>query len=66
MTSDYERTVINPGDLVSKMGYKACVGSYGNSRAVLITPQPEGKFRGLVGHRWNDHVSACHARQAGC
>lgn len=52
---EYRKTVIDPGDAVSKMGNDVRVGSFENSPAVEIV-RTSDHFRGPVGYVWNDHV----------
>lgn len=52
--NQYYKTVIAPGDKISKLAHQVCVGSYGNCPAVRVVPYKGGNFRGPVGFVWRE------------
>lgn len=56
MTTEYQRTVIDPGDEFSKVAFAVCQGSFDNSPAIKVIEPKKGNFRGSRGYRWSDRV----------
>ena len=54
--SDYQRTVISPGDAISRFAHQVCIGSFGNCKAIDVVPLQQGNFRGLAGYRLKKHI----------
>ena len=52
----YNKNVVVPGDLVSKLASAVCKRSFQNNKAVIIVPFQEENFRGGVGYLFRPHI----------
>jgi phosphoribosylformylglycinamidine cyclo-ligase len=53
---DYQKEIVDPGDMVSRLAHQMCVESRDNSPAVRILSPKGEHFRGLVSFRWKPHI----------
>lgn len=56
MADLYNKEVVNPGDLASKLAKDVCFQSHRNNPALIVVPHQPGNFRGPVSLVWKKHL----------